>query len=40
MAAIRFLNTVAAGVHSSLFNSEASLRQVRLTYPLGSASPV
>ena len=28
MAAIRFLNTVAAGVHSSLFNSEASLRQV------------
>ena len=29
MAAIRFLNTVAAGVHHTLFRSEGVLREVR-----------
>ena len=29
MAAIRFLNTIAAGTRSSLFGNEASLRQAQ-----------
>ena len=33
MAAIRFLNTIAAGTRSSLFGSEASLRQVCPSVP-------